>query len=48
MNRAPILEARNIVKELGEGNAKIQALKGVNLHALSRGVYVADGTIRQR
>jgi putative ABC transport system ATP-binding protein len=26
-----VLEARNIVKELGEGNAKIQALKGVNL-----------------
>jgi putative ABC transport system ATP-binding protein len=31
MTRAPILEARQIVKELGEGNAKIQALKGVNL-----------------
>jgi putative ABC transport system ATP-binding protein len=28
---APILEARHIVKELGEGNAKVQALKGVNL-----------------
>ena len=31
MTRAPVLEARNIVKELGEGNAKIQALKGVSL-----------------
>jgi putative ABC transport system ATP-binding protein len=31
MTRAPILEARQIVKELGEGNAKIQALKGVNI-----------------
>ncbi len=31
MTRAPILEARQIVKELGEGNAKIQALKGVSL-----------------
>lgn len=31
MNGSPILEARNIVKELGEGNSKIQALKGVNL-----------------
>ena len=31
MTRAPILEARDIIKELGEGNAKIQALKGVNL-----------------
>jgi len=27
----PVLEARQIVKELGEGNAKIQALKGVDL-----------------
>jgi putative ABC transport system ATP-binding protein len=26
-----VLEARHIIKELGEGNAKIQALKGVNL-----------------
>jgi putative ABC transport system ATP-binding protein len=28
---APVLEAKQIFKELGEGNAKIQALKGVNL-----------------
>ena len=28
---APILEARHIVKELGEGNAKVLALNGVNL-----------------
>ncbi len=27
----PVLEARHIVKELGEGNAKVQALNGVNL-----------------
>lgn len=27
----PVLEARHIVKELGEGNSKVQALKGVNL-----------------
>lgn len=31
MKSAPILEARHIVKELGEGNARIRALKGVNL-----------------
>jgi putative ABC transport system ATP-binding protein len=31
MRQAPILEARHIVKELGQGNAKITALKGVNL-----------------
>jgi putative ABC transport system ATP-binding protein len=31
MTRAPILEARHIVKELGQGNGKITALKGVNL-----------------
>jgi putative ABC transport system ATP-binding protein len=31
MTGSPILEARHIVKELGEGNGKVQALKGVNL-----------------
>jgi putative ABC transport system ATP-binding protein len=31
MKGSPILEAHNIVKELGEGNGKVQALKGVNL-----------------
>jgi putative ABC transport system ATP-binding protein len=31
MTRTPILEARNIVKELGEGEGKVLALKGVNL-----------------
>jgi putative ABC transport system ATP-binding protein len=31
MKQAPILEARHIVKELGQGNAKIAAVKGVNL-----------------
>jgi putative ABC transport system ATP-binding protein len=32
MNQSPpVLEAKQIIKELGEGNAKIQALKGVNL-----------------
>jgi putative ABC transport system ATP-binding protein len=31
MTRTPILEARHIVKELGEGQAKVQALKGVSL-----------------
>ncbi len=31
MTGTPILEARHIVKELGEGNSKVQALKGVNL-----------------
>jgi putative ABC transport system ATP-binding protein len=31
MTRKPILEARNIVKELGQGAAKVRALKGVSL-----------------
>jgi putative ABC transport system ATP-binding protein len=31
MKQTAILEARRIVKELGEGNGKITALKGVNL-----------------
>jgi putative ABC transport system ATP-binding protein len=31
MTRKPILEAVNIVKELGEGAAKVRALKGVSL-----------------
>ncbi len=31
MNRLPVLEARNIVKELGEGRGKILALKGASL-----------------
>jgi len=31
MKGSPILEARHIVKELGEGNSKILALRGVNL-----------------
>jgi putative ABC transport system ATP-binding protein len=31
MKQAPILEARHIVKELGQGSGKITALKGVNL-----------------
>ncbi len=31
MKPAPILEARHLVKELGEGNAKVLALNGVNL-----------------
>ena len=31
MTRTPILEARNIVKELGEGEGKVLALRGVNL-----------------
>jgi putative ABC transport system ATP-binding protein len=31
MKRVPILEARHIVKELGQGDAKIRALKGVSL-----------------
>jgi putative ABC transport system ATP-binding protein len=31
MKQAPILEARHIVKELGQGGGKITALKGVNL-----------------
>lgn len=31
MTRKPIMEARNIVKELGQGAAKVQALKGVSL-----------------
>lgn len=30
MNRTPIMEARNIAKELGEGASKVQALKGVS------------------
>ena len=31
MKQPPILEARHIVKELGQGNGKITALKGVSL-----------------
>jgi putative ABC transport system ATP-binding protein len=31
MKQPPILQARHIVKELGQGNAKVTALKGVNL-----------------
>jgi putative ABC transport system ATP-binding protein len=31
MKQAPILQARHIVKELGQGSGKITALKGVNL-----------------
>ena len=31
MKQAPILEARHIVKELGHGDGKVQAVKGVNL-----------------
>ncbi|MGO9543182.1 MAG: ABC transporter ATP-binding protein [Rhodomicrobium sp.] len=31
MTRIPILQARHIVKELGQGEGKVQALKGVNL-----------------
>lgn len=31
MTRTPILEARDIVKELGEGDGKVRALKGVSL-----------------
>ncbi|MGO8952875.1 MAG: ABC transporter ATP-binding protein [Rhodomicrobium sp.] len=31
MKTVPSLEARHIVKELGQGDAKIQALRGVNL-----------------
>ena len=27
----PVLEAENVVKELGKGAAKVRALKGVNL-----------------
>ncbi len=31
MTRTAVIEARNICKELGEGEAKVEALKGVNL-----------------
>jgi putative ABC transport system ATP-binding protein len=31
MNRTPILEARHIIKELGQGEGKVQAVKGVSL-----------------
>ena len=31
MTRVPILEARDIVKELGSGEGKVLALKGVSL-----------------
>jgi putative ABC transport system ATP-binding protein len=31
MKKGPILEARHIVKELGEGDGRVTALKGVNL-----------------
>ncbi len=30
-NEAPVLEARDIVKELGKGAGKVMALKGVSL-----------------
>ena len=31
-----VLEARDIVKELGHGAGKVRALKGVSLHAQCR------------
>lgn len=31
MSRSPVLEARHIVKELGEGAGKVMALKGISL-----------------
>ncbi|MEU6716613.1 ABC transporter ATP-binding protein [Nonomuraea sp. NPDC046802] len=38
--KAPVLRVRDLVKEYGEGDAKVRALRGVNLD-VERGDYVA-------
>jgi hypothetical protein len=42
------MEARGVVKFLGEGAGKVQALRGVDPDAAQRRVGAADGPIRQR
>jgi putative ABC transport system ATP-binding protein len=47
MAEEPMLEAKGIVKVLGEGAAQVQALKGINLDLMPGG-SPADGALGQR
>ena len=48
MTEAQLLEATDVVKQLGAAPAQVRALKGVSLTLARRSVDPADGTVRQR